>query len=124
MICKTPISRKIWARKLVRWFGFLVHPDYDLESIEISSCAPYCTYDPNEAITYVVTNEDDIYYYAFNDDGNPIILNKNVYTRANTVFTGKVYYKREAEKCFIVDSDNEFEERLKKSEARVRSKRG
>jgi len=112
--CKTPIYKRVWARKLVRWLGFLVYPDYDVEDVEIE------TYSGTK---YRITNEDDHYYYAIVDNIVITLFKPNL-PRSCTFITGKVFYEKILHGCYIVDSEEEFQQRLKESELRVCKKRG
>lgn len=121
-MCKLRISDRIWARKLVRWFGFLIHPNYAIEDIEISSCPGMVEYDKNKAIIFRVINEDNLHYYVLTEEGVPAVLTKESANRHNTVITGKVYYEKTIQGCYFVDSENDWEKRLEASRNRVKGK--
>lgn len=123
-MCKLQLSQRVWARKLVRWFGFLIHPNYDMEDIEISSCVGCLNYNPEVATTYRVMDEDDRHYYTITDEGMPSMISKEDANRNNTVVTGKVYYNKQLRNCYFVDSEELWRERLKESRQRVQRREG
>lgn len=123
-MCKLQLSQKVWARKLIRWFGFLIHPNYDMEDIEISSCVGCVEYNPETAVTYRVMDEDSRYYYTITEEGIPSMISKEAANRGNTIVTGKVYYSKQLRGCYFVDSEELWKERLKQSRERVQRKEG
>ena len=123
-MCKLQISRMVWARKLVRWFGFLIHPDYSIEDLEISSCVGWVEYDPEMAVTYRVIDEDSRYYYTITEEGIPSMLSKEDANRSNTIVTGKVYYNKQLRDCHFIDCEEVWKERLQASRDRVQRKEG
>jgi hypothetical protein len=117
-LCKTPLSKRVWVRKLVRRLGFLIYPDYDIEDIEINVQKYHDVYQ-----RYRVTSEDDCYYHVITEEGNVATLSKDVATRSNTFITGKVFYEKGFKGCYLVDSEEEWEKRLAESMTRVKGKR-
>lgn len=117
-MCKLNLPQRFWARRIVRWLGFDLYPNYQIEDIIVRSCPGMVEYNEEYAQDYHIVNENEFlftYYY----NGKLHSISKELFSPTNTKFV-KAVSKETFAGCPIVDSEAAWEKRFAESEAKMR----
>lgn len=120
--CKLHLNKRIWARKLVRWLGFELVPDYTLEDIEIRIFIPNTGSVREERLILTGMTSNTFEYY--DEDTSTFKGVDKSFINTDTTQLVKFHYKKKFMGCPIVDSEDAWEKRLKQSKEKVARKVG
>jgi hypothetical protein len=114
-MCGMKISQVMWIRKLLRWMGFKLEPDFTIEDMVIDCSLGLIAFDPNNYEEFHIDSEDAYYYYLALSLSRPY-GDRIERAKVHMDNTTNVRFRSKKNKtCVTIDAEVDFAERVRKS---------